>query len=131
MIHGDLFYDNVITEQGKFKAIIDFEEACYYYLIFDIGMSILGLCLDKGVLNLVKVKSLINGYQSIRPLQSEEKGKLKFFVEYAAIATSKWRFWKYNIDVPNKKLKDKHWEMVNIAKNINSINNKNFIQQIE
>jgi len=31
LIHGDIFFDNVLFEDGKIKAIIDFEEACSYY----------------------------------------------------------------------------------------------------
>ncbi|NOX92076.1 MAG: phosphotransferase [Gammaproteobacteria bacterium] len=46
LIHGDLFYDNVIFEEKKFRAIIDFEEACHYYKGFDLGMGILGLCVE-------------------------------------------------------------------------------------
>ena len=44
LIHGDLFFDNVLFNNGKVKAIIDFEDACYYSLIFDLGMAVVGLC---------------------------------------------------------------------------------------
>ena len=44
-----------------------------------------------------------------------EREILQLFVGYAAIATSSWRFWKYNIDTPIAELSQKHWEMVNIS----------------
>jgi homoserine kinase type II len=37
--HGDLFYDNVLFEGKQFKAIIDFEDSCHTYKIFDLGMA--------------------------------------------------------------------------------------------
>ena len=32
LIHGDLYYDNVLVEGKQLKAIIDFGEACRYFL---------------------------------------------------------------------------------------------------
>jgi homoserine kinase type II len=43
LIHSDLFYDNVLFVGKKLKAIIDFEDALYYYKGFDLGMGIVGL----------------------------------------------------------------------------------------
>jgi homoserine kinase type II len=97
LIHGDVFFDNVLFEDGKIKAIIDFEEACQYYLNFDLGMGILGLCRTNGKIDLTKVNALITGYEQIRLLEPLEKELLPLFIKYAAIATSWWRFWKYNI----------------------------------
>ena len=42
-IHGDVFYDNVLFDGKKFKALIDFEEACQYYKVFDLGMAVVVL----------------------------------------------------------------------------------------
>ncbi len=130
LIHGDLFFDNILFEDGRLKAIIDFEEACHYYLIFDIGMSVTGLCMDDGKVNLAKTKSLIDGYESVRKLETAEKEPLQFFIEYAATATSCWRYWKYNIDSPNEQRKNKHWEMVDIAKQVKSITPQQFLKAI-
>ncbi len=60
----------------------------------------------KGIV--IKTRALIKGYEQIRSLELLEKEFLQFFVEYAVIATSWWRFWKYNIYSPNSKTKDKH-----------------------
>ena len=130
LIHGDVFYDNVLFDGKKFKAIIDFEEACQYYKVFDLGMAVVGLCTEESKVRLPKVRSLVNGYQKIRVLERAEKEILQLFVEYAAIATSSWRFWKYNIDTPIAELSDKHWEMVNIAKDASAIPNEKFMNAV-
>jgi homoserine kinase type II len=122
LIHGDIFFDNVLFEGDKIKAIIDFEEACHYDLVFDIGMAILGLCQIDGKIDLPKANALIKGYEQIRPLLALEKKSLPLFIEYAATATAWWRFWKYNIDSPNPDSNKKHWEMVQIAQDINRLN---------
>lgn len=130
LIHGDVFYDNVLFDGKKFKAIIDFEDACQYYKVFDLGMAVVGLCTEESKVRLPKVRSLVNGYQKIRVLERAEKEILQLFVGYAAIATSSWRFWKYNIDTPIAELSDKHWEMVNIAKGASAIPNGKFMNAV-
>jgi len=130
LIHGDLFYDNVLFDGKEFKAIIDFEEACQYYKLFDLGMAVVGLCTKDSKVKLNKVRSLVKGYQRIRILEEQEKGSLQLFVEYAAIATSSLRFWKYNIDTPIAEESDKYMQMVNIANNAGAIPNALFMSTI-
>ena len=126
LIHGDIFFDNVLFDRGNLKAIIDFEEACNYYLIFDVGMGILGLCRTDGKIDLTKARALIKGYEQIRSFEVLEKEYLQFFIEYAATATSWWRFWKYNIESNRSNSKDKHWEMVQVAKEVEAMNKEQF-----
>jgi len=135
LIHGDLFYDNLLFDPlspnpGGFKAIIDFEEACHYHLIFELGMGILGVCVNDIKIDLDKARALVNGYQKIRPLAQIEKESLQLFVRYAAVATSYWRFNKYNIEEPSKERADHHWEMVQIAKKVAEISISHFFDAI-
>ena len=130
LIHGDVFYNNVLFEGEKFRAIIDFEEACYYYKVFDLGMGIIGLCIEGTTLMLDKAKALVAGYQRIRILEESEKRALQLFVEYAAVATSSWRFWKYNIDDPLANKLRNYSQMVIIADKVASIPKANFIEAI-
>lgn len=127
LVHGDIFFDNVLFECNKIKAIIDFEEACNYYLIFDLGMGVLGLCRTGGKIDLNKARALIKGYEQIRSLGFQERDSLQLFIEYAAIATSWWRFWKYNIQSPNPNLRNKHWKMVQVAKEIEILAKEHFL----
>ena len=130
IIHGDLFYDNVLFEGKKIKAIIDFEEVCQYYKLFDLGMGIVGLCKEETSIDLNKVQWLLNGYQQKRVLEKREKEYLQIFIEYAATSTSSWRYWKFNIDTPNVQKNDSHWEMVSVAKAVKRIPKERFIKGI-
>lgn len=126
LIHGDLFSENVIFEEQNLAAIIDFEEACHYYRVFDIGMGIVGLCADAGIINLANSQAFVRSYQQRQALEVEEINYLQLFVEYAAVATSYWRFWKYNIDDPDPDKSKLHLQMVEVAKQVNSIRSDEF-----
>ena len=130
LIHGDLFYDNVLFKRKNFRAIIDFEEACHYYKAFDIGMGILGLCAEGTTVALDKAQALVAGYQQVRLLEESEKETLQLFIEYAAIATSYWRFWKYHIHTPMVEKADKHWQMVRLAQEINAKPQTRFLEAV-
>jgi len=130
LIHGDLFFDNVLFEGKVLKAILDFEEVCQYYKVFDLGMGVVGLCSEETRINLDKVRSLVMGYQQVRVLEKQEKENLQLFVEYAAIATSKYRFWKYNIDTPIAEKADYHWQMVKVAKDVTRNSKARFLETL-
>jgi homoserine kinase type II len=130
LIHGDVFFDNVLFEGQKFKALIDFEEACQYYKVFDLGMAVVGLCVEDSTVRMTKIRSLIDGYQNFSVLDEQEREALQLFIEYAAIATSSWRFWKYNIDMQIAEKSDKHYEMVKIANYVGAIPKAKFMKVI-
>jgi homoserine kinase type II len=135
LIHGDLFYDNLLFDPlsgipGGFKAIIDFEEACHYHLIFDLGMAILGICASDIEIDLHMARTLVDGYQRVRPLAQIEKESLQLFVRYAAVATSYWRFNKYNIEEPSEQRAGDHWKMVQIAKEVRDTSAAHFFDTI-
>ena len=93
-------------------------------------MAVVGLCTKNSKVILNKVRSLVKGYQRIRVLEEQEKESLQLFIEYAAIATSSWRFWKYNIDTPIAEKSDKYIQMVKIAHNAGAISNAKFMNII-
>ncbi|MEK6221018.1 MAG: phosphotransferase, partial [Chloroflexota bacterium] len=126
----DLFYDNMLFQDDELVALIDFEEACAYYRIFDLGMAILGLCSEEGSLSLPKARSLVKGYQVGNQISQNEIEALQVFVEYAAVATSFWRYWKYNIHHPLPDKKDGHWETVQIADFVKAIPAHEFIETV-
>lgn len=130
LIHGDLFFDNILFEGDKIKAIIDLEEACSYHLIFDLGMAVIGLCRTDKKFDLTKIKALIEGYEEVRLLSSVEKESLPLFIKYAATATSWWRFWKYNIHSPRPDLSTKHWEMVQVVKEVDALVAEGFTAKV-
>ena len=118
LIHSDLFYDNMLFEGERFVSMIDFELTCVYHSVFDIAMAIVGVCGTNGVLSLEKAQHLIFGYQSQRMLKREEIHVLKRYTEYAAILTSLWRYWRYNVYEPGGNKVDRYQEMVSMARSV-------------
>ena len=117
LVHGDLFFDNILFENGKLKALLDFEDLCRIGRIFDLGMTAVGICVSGTDLEIHKVKALVEGYQEVLTLEDAEKEFFQLSIEWSAIMTSVWRFWKYNIESPDP-AKSKHFlKMVEIAKN--------------
>ena len=114
----------------SFKAIIDFEEACNYYLVFELGMAIVGCCTEDITINLKKARAFVDGYQQVRKLEEIEKVSLQLFVRYAAVATSYWRFNKYNIEEPSKDMVGHHCQMVQLSKEVVKISTTRFFDAL-
>jgi homoserine kinase type II len=114
-IHGDIFWDNLVVRDDTLVAILDFEEACHYYTLFDLGMCAVGCCSKNGKFDLAKIKALMTGYTSRQPLMPEELRQLSIFVEYAAVAASLWRFRQYNINYPDSGKADSYLELSSLA----------------
>lgn len=130
LVHGDLFYDNILFNGEKLKGILDFEAVCRIYKIFDLGMTTVGICTEDTEVKVDKVKALVKGYQEVRLLEDGEKDSLQMFIECAAILTSTWRFWKYELDEPDIEKPRKHMQMVNIAKNVSAIRSEVFMKAV-
>ena len=65
LIHSDIFDSNVIINPDETDAtIMDFEEACHYYRVFDIGMMIVGLCNHNRTVDMEEAACIMKGYQS-------------------------------------------------------------------
>ena len=129
-VHGDLFFDNMLFAEGRLAALLDFEEACHYYKIFDIGMTAVGCCAPQGVFSLELTAALVDGYQSIRKLEAEERELLQLHVEYGAAATSFWRYRQYHIKNPEPLMEDHYLAMVKIANRVQSCASELFIDTL-
>jgi homoserine kinase type II len=130
LIHGDLFYDNILYRDSTLAALIDFEEACEHYRVFDIGMAIVGTCSRENVVVFDKVRALLNGYEEIRQLENDERQILQTFVEYSAVATSCWRFWKYHIDAVRPEKRALHLDMQRLAEMVRRVPPSEFIYHL-
>jgi len=99
IIHGDLFIDNIFFDKNKFVGFIDFYFSSNDYLMYEIAICINALCFDKKnnkfLLNNKKVKSLINGYQSIKKISQKEKNALNILCRGAAIRYLLTRIYDY------------------------------------
>lgn len=128
LIHGDLFGDNILFDRGKLKAIIDFEYACFYPFIFDLALAAVANCAVDEKINKVKLRALIEGYEEVRHLEKTERSAFSLYMQYAATASSCWRFLKFRVQSPNPAKSNRHREMFRIAENIrNEKWLKNFI----
>jgi homoserine kinase type II len=128
LIHGDVFFDNMIVQRDQLMAIIDFEEACHYYRSFDLGMVIVGACRDRKGISFEKAGRFIRAYQKKKTLQSLERKTLKTFAVYAAVATSFWRFRHYHLRRPEPRLYDEHVEMQTLADTISEYPDSRFTE---
>lgn len=129
-VHGDLFYDNILFHNGKLAAVLDFEEACHYYLVFDLGMCIAGCCTVNETLSMDSTTSLVEGYQSVRSLEEREKELLQAHIIYGAAATAFWRFRQFNIIHPDIGKNHLYTAMMNLANYVDSISRIDFFGQV-
>ena len=120
-IHGDIFWDNLLFEDSSLVAVLDFEEACHFYKLFDIGMASVGCCATNGRFNLSLIKELLASYAAISPFTASEKSQLNIFVEYGAVATSFWRFRQYNVKHPTPEKADSYKELSALADQIHTL----------
>ncbi|MDQ3370693.1 MAG: phosphotransferase, partial [Myxococcota bacterium] len=83
IIHGDLFRDNVLWEDGRITAILDFEQASGGSLAYDLAVCINDWCWTDGP-QLALVAALLGGYESGRPLTPGDRAALPIEVRAAA-----------------------------------------------
>jgi homoserine kinase type II len=114
VIHSDVFWDNVIIGgDDNSVTIIDFEESVNYYRLFDLGMTIIGICGEEKIINLEKTKHLLDGYQSEVQLLEDEINSLKAFTIYAGASMTFWRHQNFNYVNPNTEMSN-HYMMLKV-----------------
>ncbi|WP_437968341.1 homoserine kinase [Sorangium sp. So ce260] len=75
LIHGDLFRDNVLWQDGEISALLDFESASRGSAAFDLAVTMLAWCFGDD-LDPDLAAALAAGYVSVRPLSTDERGRL-------------------------------------------------------
>ncbi|MBQ9619465.1 MAG: homoserine kinase [Neisseriaceae bacterium] len=92
IIHADLFRDNVLMHENEVAGFIDFYYACQGVLLYDLAIALNDWTRceqnDACILNQVLYQSMLQGYESIRPLTLQEKQSLPLAHRMAAL-----RFW--------------------------------------
>jgi len=131
LIHSDVFSSNVIIDDSRqFVTIMDFEEATYYYRLFDVGMAVIGICREGEGINFQKSKALLQGYMQEVNLIAEEMKSLQAFIVYAAASMSFWRHRNFNYIVPTPELHDHYKELKKIADTVYELDNDVFMDLI-
>lgn len=87
LIHGDLFRDNVLWQDGAITALLDFESASRGSAAFDLAVTMLAWCFGDD-LSLELAAALGEGYASVRPLSADERDRLFHDSAFAALRFS-------------------------------------------
>ena len=86
VIHADAFPDNVFFLGETFSGLIDFYFACNDFLAYDVAICLNAWCFEKdGSFNLTKGMALLEGYQEVRPLSTEEIAALPILARGSAL----------------------------------------------
>ena len=90
VIHGDLFRDNVMFQNGHLTGFFDFYFAGCDTFLYDIGICLNDWCinLQTGKADHLRVDAFMAAYQRVRPLTVQERGLLPAMQRAGAL-----RFW--------------------------------------
>jgi homoserine kinase type II len=98
-IHGDLFRDNALFLDHTLSGIIDFGFAATDAFAYDLAITVNDWCIDDECeLDPARTRSLIGGYQAVRPLTDDERELWPVLLRLAAL-----RFWLsrlYDLHLP-------------------------------
>jgi len=88
-IHGDLFRDNALFDQGVLSGIVDFGFAATDHLAYDLAITVNDWCLAESEgLDGARSAALVRAYHQLRPLQEAERESWPRLLRAAAL-----RFW--------------------------------------
>ena len=86
IIHADLFPDNVFFIGQRLSGLIDFYFACNDALAYDLAICLNAWCFEPdGAFNATKGRAMLQGYESLRQLDDEERLALPILARGAAM----------------------------------------------
>jgi len=88
VIHGDLFADNILFEDQEASGIIDFYYAHTAPYVMDLAITLNAQAVLLGDNDEPRIHALMAGYESLRPLEEEEREALPLLLRLGAL-----RFW--------------------------------------
>ncbi|MBQ0757519.1 MAG: homoserine kinase [Amphritea sp.] len=89
-VHADLFPDNALFEGDQLCGLIDFYHACSAPYLYDLCVTLNAWCYDESAAqyDFNKALLILDSYQSVRPLNSDEQKSFSTMLQVAAL-----RFW--------------------------------------
>lgn len=95
LVHADLGALNLFVEEDDSIGIIDFDDSCYHWFIFDLAIVIFSMAgrFDHATPQPEEIKwlsELIEGYRIIRPLNQEEVDLIPRFIDFACLRLFFW-----------------------------------------
>ncbi len=84
VVHADLFPDNVFFKDGEVSGVIDFYFACREAFSYDLAIT-LSAWAGEGGWSEEKARALIEGYETVRTLNDEERSALPVLLRGAAL----------------------------------------------
>ena len=89
-VHADLFRNNVMFVGERLTGFFDFYFAGCDTWLFDVAVTVNDWCidLDTGVLDLPRVRAMLDAYHGVRPFTSDEQASWQAMLRAAAL-----RFW--------------------------------------
>jgi homoserine kinase type II len=89
--HGDTNPTNFLYQDGRLSAVLDFDQANYTWLIFDVAELIYWWTWpDKGVMDFAKTKELVKSYEQKRILNDNERGHLFDALKFVLLIGTGW-----------------------------------------
>ncbi|GAB4258670.1 MAG: homoserine kinase [Methylomicrobium sp.] len=88
VIHGDLFRDNALFDNGRLSGIVDFYSACHDSWLRDIAVCANDWCHEDTLFDRHRFDALLDGYERIRPLSEPERRQCRNLLRGSAL-----RFW--------------------------------------
>ena len=70
--HEDIQQGNLLFENDRVSAILDFDRCCHSYSAHDIGRAILSFALESGALSLEKIRAFVEGYSLHLPISMDD-----------------------------------------------------------
>lgn len=95
--HSDFHFSNVLFKDGKFNALIDFDDANYTFLMFDLVGLISSWAWryqEDEVLNFGEARKVVAEYTRYRPLNALEKHHLFDLYKLSILIDCVWYFWR-------------------------------------